>query len=87
MQIWIFFFKSAWEHFNLWAQTSYASNISIAKEGSVSWTECNANATALPSELNGMFNGNLGNPAALCYVDSPDRGTDPIGKRRKDVVM
>lgn len=85
MQIWIFF-KSAWEHFNLWAQTSYASNISITKEGSVSWTECKANTTALPSVLNGMFNGSLGSPAALCHVDSADTGTDPIGKR-KEVVM
>lgn len=77
--------------FKLWAQTSYASDISVVSltshKGWLAWTECNANATALSSVLNGMFNGNLGNPAALCHGDGPDTGEDPIGKRRKEVVM
>lgn len=82
MQICIFF-KAAWEHFNLILFFLCLKHLYHKRS-----PEQNAmqNTTALPNVLNWMFNGNLGNPAALWHVDSPDTGTDPTGKR-KEVVM
>lgn len=34
-----------------------------------------------------VLNDSLGSTAALCHGDGPDTGRDPIGKRRKEVVM